>query len=156
MSDRAAGVPDQSTPEAVAGSLRAAMRARDWRSALTCILPEHRARLVAATYYGAAHIPSGDEAAGRELAALIERHGLQAERVEAFELDALVVMLDDIMRWSARFLAPEKALDLAERAARTTYSEFQTAGEYVYAIATCDGRRSQTRFVQRDGRWYVD
>ena len=135
--------------------MRGAMRVGDWRAALTCILPEQRARLVAAIYYGAAHLPAGGDPAGRELAALIERHGLEAGQAGTFGLDALVAMVEDIMDWSDRFLPPDKALDLAERAARTTYSEFQDTGEYVYAIATCDGRRSQTRFEEREGRWFV-
>jgi hypothetical protein len=97
-----------------------------------------------------------DEESRRSLAALMERHGLQDGAPRGtWTTDELAQVLADLEAWSRESLPPDRRLDLAARSAETTWSEYRISGDRAYAIATCRGRRSETRLRCEKGQWTI-
>ena len=148
--------PEWGTPQAALSAFRRAMMSGDWPGALSLLSPRAREGLVGGAYAGAAWMDGHDEASRHSLGALMERHGLRdGGPRRTWTTDELAGMLADLDAWSREALPPDRRLDLAAGPAETTWSEFRVSGDRAYAIATCRGRRSETRLRQQDGRWII-
>ncbi len=143
------------TPQQTAHAWQSALVEGRWDDALACLTADSRSALVASCYFAAAHVADPDAASGIALDELLGRHGFKETKAKKWSVQDLVAAFGDLMAWSATHAPDGKGLDLVEKIARTTYSEFRIDGEFAYAIATTDGRRSQTQFRLVGGRWYM-
>ena len=149
-------VIDRSTPEAVAASMRAAMVNGDWAGAFSCVSLEKQTALVGGMGLSAAYAADAFQQSHPALIEVLKKNGVESKEDKLEKsTPVLLALLIDLLDWSENHLPAEKKLDLAAQAEKTAYSEFRTRDDRAYAIATCDGRRSEVRFQQVDGLWIM-
>ena len=146
---------DQSSPQMAIEGFKSALTDKDWRRAFVYLTQETQRSLVGALLMATGYATDGDTVASPKLQKIMQRHGLRKhEKTDIAKADLLAIVRD-LMKWSDKFLPEGRKLDLVENAAQTEYSEYRVTGDYAYVIATCKGRRSETRLKRIDSRWYL-
>lgn len=146
---------DQSTPRSVALGFQAALIKKDWQRACAYMTQEAQANMLGAILMGAGYATDGDRVASPYLVKVMRKHGLRKPVVLDRSAVNVPPIIRDLMKWSDRHLPAARKLDLADNVVQTEYSDFRIVDDRAYAIATCKGRRSETRFRCIDGQWYL-
>ena len=146
---------DQSSPKLAVEGCRSALIEKNWRRTFAYLSPKSQANLIGVLLMSAGYATDGDPVATPKLVKIMQRHGLRKHETLDLEKANLLSIVRDLMKWSDKYAPEGKKLDLVDNATQTEYSEYRIDGDSAYVIATCKGRRSETRLKCIDGRWYL-
>jgi len=148
---------DQTTPQQTIQGFQQAIIAGNYKRAFAYMTHEAQTAMIAGWYFSAAYLAQDDPVAGQVLAKLIDRYGISDKtKNKSRNSRELVKMFRALLRWSRTHHSAEDAIDPGAAMAQTAYSDFRIKADKAYVLCT-DGkdRKSESRLVCVDGRWYL-
>ena len=138
----------------MAGFRDAVLRGQ-WDEAFEYLTADARRGIVGAIWLSASYASGGNPGldAANAISDITRRFRANERERNDWQDNELLEFLGELLSWWDRY-APNQ-LDLVDNLRATEYSEFRITGEFAYAIATLNGRRSQQRFKRIDERWYL-
>jgi hypothetical protein len=158
---------DQSSPEKVAESFKAAVKAKDWKAVFACMTKESHKHLLGGLMVGAGFTAAfGDKKKKESFEALMKKHGVDMSKKLGPDDDPTAgikdkpAMFGDLVEWLDKNSSQkkgEKQKSFSEQISSIELTNFKIDGDTATADATQDGKKKgePTEFKKIDGKWYM-
>jgi hypothetical protein len=158
---------DNSSPEKVGESFKAAAKAKDWKSLFACLTKESHKMLTGGVMLAAGFSTFGDKDKQESFEALLKKHGVDPAKKFAVGGDPTAGVKDraalfgDLIQFLEKNSPPPKAgkprKSFTEQISSVKLTNFKIDGATATADVTQDGKRKRepAEFKKIDGKWYL-